>query len=157
MKRMLAFCLICMPGACLALPAGANPLLAAGATPGAPPPKELQRDTPPLQLPQPDAPQPCVLKPGAFRHYIDGFNRNDRELYAQYVPNAASWDFLRRNIPLLDCPDKEIEEIYYFRWWTFRKHIKQTPRCQGQTFNFQSSIHPLLRKCGPGTSSQIEN
>jgi len=127
MKRMLAFCLICIPGACLALPAGANPLLAAGATPGAPPPKELQRDTPPLQLPQPDAPQPCVLKPGAFRHYIDGFNRNDRELYAQYVPNAASWDFLRRNIPLLDCPDKEIEEVYYFRWWTFRKHIKQTP------------------------------
>ena len=127
MKRMLAFCLICMPGACLALPASANPPLGSAATPGAPPPKELQRDTPHLQSPQPDAPQPCVLQPGAFRHYIDGFNRNDRELYAQCVPNAESWDFLRSNIPLLDCPDKEIEEIYYFRWWTYRKHIKQTP------------------------------
>ena len=42
-------------------------------------------------------------------------------------PTAAAWDFLKDNIPLLDCPDKEIEEIYYFRWWTFRKHIKQTP------------------------------
>lgn len=31
------------------------------------------------------------------------------------------------NIPLFECPDKEIEEIYYFRWWTFRKHIKNTP------------------------------
>ena len=147
MKRMLVFCLICMPGACLALPAGANPQMASAAKPGAclafparanpqmasaatqgaPPPKELQRDTPRLRLPQPDAPQPYVLKAEAFRHYIDGFNRNDRELYAQYVPNAASWDFLRSNIPLLDCPDKEIEEIYYFRWWTFRKHIKETP------------------------------
>ena len=27
----------------------------------------------------------------------------------------------------MDCPDKDIEQIYYFRWWTFRKHIKQTP------------------------------
>ena len=24
-------------------------------------------------------------------------------------------------------PDQEIEEIYHFRWWTFRKHIKDTP------------------------------
>ena len=31
------------------------------------------------------------------------------------------------NVPLFDCPDKDIEEIYYFRWWTYRKHIKQTP------------------------------
>jgi len=127
MKRMFAFCLICIPGACLAFPAWANPQLGPAAAPGAPPPKELQRDTPRLQLPQPDAPQPCVLQPGAFRHYVDAFNRNDRELYAQYVPNAASWVFLRNNIPLLDCPDKEIEEVYYFRWWTFRKHIQQTP------------------------------
>ena len=30
-------------------------------------------------------------------------------------------------MPLFDCPDGDFEEIYYFRWWTFRKHIKQTP------------------------------
>ncbi len=72
-------------------------------------------------------PQPLVLKPESFRHYIDTFNRNDNELYAQQVPNARAWDFIEHNVPLLDCPDKEIEEIYYFRWWTFRKHLKQTP------------------------------
>jgi len=70
---------------------------------------------------------PVVLKPQPFKHYVDSFNRNDRELYAQHIPNAAAWDFLSGNIPLLDCPDKDIEEIYYFRWWTYRKAIKQTP------------------------------
>ncbi len=72
-------------------------------------------------------PHPFVLKAEAFRHYIDSFNRTDVEPQRLYVPNAAAWDFLRSNIPLFDCPDKEIEQVYYFRWWTFRKHIKQTP------------------------------
>ena len=35
--------------------------------------------------------------------------------------------FLSTNIPLFECPDKDFEQIYYFRWWTYRKHIKQTP------------------------------
>ena len=73
------------------------------------------------------APRPYVLAPERFRETIAAFNREDRELYPQYVPNAAAWDFLKRNIPLVDCPDPEIQEIYYFRWWTFRKHLKQTP------------------------------
>jgi hypothetical protein len=77
--------------------------------------------------PSDPAQRPHVLKTGAFQHYIDQFNRSDEELYAQAIPNSAAWAFLARNIPLLDCPDKEIEQIYYFRWWTFRKHIKQTP------------------------------
>jgi hypothetical protein len=25
------------------------------------------------------------------------------------------------------CPNQDIEQTYYFRWWTFRKHIKRTP------------------------------
>ena len=67
-----------------------------------------------------------VLNADSFRHYVDTFNQHDNELYAQVFANSKAWDFLKANIPLLDCPDKEIEEIYYFRWWTFRKHIKQT-------------------------------
>ncbi len=27
----------------------------------------------------------------------------------------------------MECPDKDVEEIYYYRWWTYRKHIKQMP------------------------------
>ena len=75
----------------------------------------------------PVAAVPAVLKAAAFRHYIEAFNQNDRQLCAQHIPNAAAWDFLQNNIPLLDCPDQDIEEIYYFRWWSFRKHIKHTP------------------------------
>ena len=73
-------------------------------------------------------PQPArVLDADSYRHYADTFNQHDQELYAQAFANSNAWKFLKENIPLLDCPDKEIEEIYYFRWWTFRKHIKQTP------------------------------
>lgn len=72
-------------------------------------------------------PKPLVLKTESFRHYIDTFNQYDNELYVQQVPNAEAWTFIENNVPLLECPDKEIEEIYYFRWWTFRKHIKKTP------------------------------
>lgn len=71
--------------------------------------------------------QPLILKAEDFRHYVDAFNVNDRELYAQAISNTQAWAFLSDNIPLLDCPDKEIEETYYFRWWTYRKAIKQTP------------------------------
>jgi hypothetical protein len=67
------------------------------------------------------------LKADSFKHYIEAFNRDDQELYPQYIPNAAAWEFLTNNIPWFECPDPEIEEIYYFRWWTFRKHLKQTP------------------------------
>jgi len=70
--------------------------------------------------------QPMMLKPATFRHYIDSFNRNDEELYPGAISNAESWNFLQHNIPLLDCPDKVIEQTYYFRWWTYRKHISKT-------------------------------
>ncbi len=75
----------------------------------------------------PPEPRPAVLKADDFRHYIEQFNAGDEELYVQHIPNAAAWDFLAANIPLLDCPDRDIEQIYYFRWWTFRKHIRSTP------------------------------
>src|SRR5438067_12789884 len=34
---------------------------------------------------------------------------------------------MKRNVPLFECPDPALEEIYYYRWWTYRKHIVQTP------------------------------
>ena len=78
-------------------------------------------------LPAAETPGAAVLRPENFKHYVDAFNEKDQELYAQYVPNSAAWEFLRENIPLFECPDKDVEEIYYFRWWTYRKHLKETP------------------------------
>jgi hypothetical protein len=68
-----------------------------------------------------------ILKADAFRHYVDYFNVMEDENVVNLVPNAQSWDWMKGNIPLFDCPDKAFERVYYYRWWTFRKHIKQTP------------------------------
>lgn len=58
--------------------------------------------------------------------YIDKFNNKDVELYQQFISNAEAKTFILDNVPLIDIPDKDIEETYYFRWWTYRKHIKNT-------------------------------
>ena len=59
--------------------------------------------------------------------YVRDFNADDTEHYVQDIPNANAEDWLLENAPLIDIPDKELERIYYFRLWTFRKHIKSTP------------------------------
>lgn len=68
-----------------------------------------------------------IIDKKILKKYVEQFNMADRELYKQYIPNESSFDFLIKNIPLFECPDKTIEEIYYFRWWTYRKHIRSTP------------------------------
>jgi hypothetical protein len=67
-----------------------------------------------------------VLKPAAFQPYISRFNTMEKETITNFVSNARSFSWLQRNVPFFECPDKELEEIYYFRWWAFRKHIVQT-------------------------------
>ena len=68
-----------------------------------------------------------VLGDQVFRQYIEAFNANDDELYGNEYPNAKAWEFLEKNIPRFECPDKELERTYYFRWWTYRKHLRNTP------------------------------
>ena len=53
-----------------------------------------------------------LLDPNLQRGYVNRFNANDEERYAQHIPNAGACDFLQGNIPLFECPDKDIEEIY---------------------------------------------
>jgi hypothetical protein len=69
----------------------------------------------------------AVLLPSQFAHHIERFNLMEDENVTNFVANAKSWQWLQLNIPLFECPDHEVEEIYYFRWWSYRKHIKQTP------------------------------
>ena len=71
--------------------------------------------------------QAQILGDSLLNDYVEKFNQQDEELYKQYISNDQAKDFLEENIPLFECPDKTIEEIYYFRWWTFRKHLKKTP------------------------------
>ena len=69
-----------------------------------------------------------ALKPAAFSHHIEHFNTMETETVVNHIPNSNSWAWLQKNIPLFECPDRNVEEIYYFRWWSYRKHIKQTPK-----------------------------
>src|SRR3954447_4357250 len=68
-----------------------------------------------------------MLNPDHYKHHIDYFNAMEEEDVVNLIPNASAWDWMTRNIPLFQCPDVELERIYYYRWWTFRKHIKETP------------------------------
>jgi hypothetical protein len=68
-----------------------------------------------------------ALRPEAFRQYVEAFNRNDVEQKINHIDNQSAWEWLRQNVPLFECADKNLEEMYYFRWWTYRKHIQETP------------------------------
>ena len=49
------------------------------------------------------------------------------ETVVNFIPDARAWEWMRDNIPRFACPDPDVEKTYYYRWWAFRKHIKQTP------------------------------
>ena len=83
-----------------------------------------------------------ALKSSSFKFYIDEFNANDRELYPQYIRNNETWNFLEINIPFFECSDKTIERAYYFRWWTYRKHIKQVVKKNRKSFFVISEFLP---------------
>ncbi len=69
-----------------------------------------------------------VLSPADFAHYVRYFNEIDVAVEESGIPNGQVLDWMAANIPYFDCPDTLIERTYYFRWWTYRKHIRQTPQ-----------------------------
>lgn len=70
----------------------------------------------------------AILDPANFRTTVESFNALDREEdIVNLIPNRQAFDWIAANVPLFECADSAMQEMYYFRWWTFRKHIKQTP------------------------------
>lgn len=61
-----------------------------------------------------------------LEYYVQLFNSQDEELTKNYVDNDHSYEWLKEEIPLFECPDSDVERAYYFRWWTYRKHVKLT-------------------------------
>ncbi|HJY13829.1 MAG TPA: hypothetical protein VJ304_13640, partial [Flavobacterium sp.] len=70
----------------------------------------------------------AILKQENFKHYVDYFNTMEDENLKFAIPNDSAWTWMEKNIPLFECPQQNFEEIYYFRWWSARKHIKKTPQ-----------------------------
>ncbi|CAN5261126.1 hypothetical protein BH09BAC4_BH09BAC4_46540 [soil metagenome] len=69
-----------------------------------------------------------VLSTDKLKNYVTYFNALDQEeAVKNYVPNDQSFDWLAKNVPLFDCPDSVLQTVYYYRWWAFRKHLKETP------------------------------
>jgi hypothetical protein len=66
-----------------------------------------------------------VIDPQNYRHYFEQFTSDEKDMLGRNDP--PRWEWFEENIPWLDIPDKGMEEIYYFRWYSFQKHIKQTP------------------------------
>ena len=70
---------------------------------------------------------PDLLKKADYKHLVDYFNRMEDENVVQAIPNDSAWNWMQANIPFFDCPQDNFTEMYYYRWWTYRKSIKQTP------------------------------
>lgn len=61
-----------------------------------------------------------------YQEYFKRFSEEDKLQRFCTISNEDASAFLLDNIPLLDLPDKTLETVYAFRWWSFRKHLKKT-------------------------------
>lgn len=68
-----------------------------------------------------------ILQPEIMKKDVGYFNSLDSEDVKNRISNADSYAWLSAQVPLFECPDSAIQQIYYYRWWTLRKHLKQTP------------------------------
>jgi hypothetical protein len=69
--------------------------------------------------------QRALLDPESFHPYFTRFVAEEHAFLNDQP--SLKWEWFLRNIPWLDVPDKTLEEIYYFRWYSFEKHIRRTP------------------------------
>jgi hypothetical protein len=72
-----------------------------------------------------------VLKPASYRHYVDTFHAQEREATGKVYEGESgedSWAWMQREIPWFDASDKSFEEMYYFRWYAWKKHLVKTPK-----------------------------
>ena len=66
-----------------------------------------------------------VLDPQSFQHYVSQFMREEKDATGKAGPD--SWPWMQANIPWFESSDSSTQEMYYFRWYSFQKHIVETP------------------------------
>jgi hypothetical protein len=67
-----------------------------------------------------------VLHPQDYSHYDQQFAADERE--ATGTTPSDEWPWMQANIPLFNSSDKRFEEMYYFRWYAWQKHVVETKR-----------------------------
>ncbi|KQM76619.1 glycoside hydrolase [Pedobacter sp. Leaf216] len=85
------------------------------------------------------AQQKSILGTDKLKKYITYFNSIDTEAVKNYIPNAEAFTWIAEQAPLFECPDTVLEQNYYYRWWTYRKHLVKTP----EGFIFTEFIEPV--------------
>ncbi|MGA7859454.1 MAG: hypothetical protein WCA11_16085, partial [Terracidiphilus sp.] len=70
-------------------------------------------------------PAAALLQPESYHHYFTEFAEQEQGFLKDQP--VVQWPWFVENIPWLDLPDKDLEQIYYFRWYAFQKHIRSTP------------------------------
>ena len=67
-----------------------------------------------------------VLDPTRYHQYIELFQAQERE--ASGKTGDDPWPWIVAHIPWFESSDKGFEQIYYFRWYAWQKHVAATPR-----------------------------
>jgi hypothetical protein len=80
-----------------------------------------------------------VARREPLTQYLGDFSAVPTPDVVSAIPDEKAGEWLKQNVPLLSCPDKEVEKTYYYRWWTLRKHIRQTP----QGYIFTEFLRPV--------------
>jgi hypothetical protein len=95
------------------------------------------------------AENPAILPESSFARHVEKFNTMEPETVINAVPNAAAADWLGKNVPRFACPDPKVEEIYCFRWWALRKHLKRDEASGKWTFTeFLTKPKPVSSALG---------
>jgi hypothetical protein len=83
-----------------------------------------------------------ILSLSRVEEWFCKFNADDEELYRNEFPNEKAFESFGPLIPRFECPDENIERIYYFRWWTYRKHLRRVKDGSGwvSLSFFQTSV-----------------
>jgi hypothetical protein len=67
-----------------------------------------------------------LLSAADYRHYVDQFAADEHE--ATGKEPADEWPWIAENVPLFSSSNKQFEEMYYFRWYAWQKHVVSTRR-----------------------------
>lgn len=89
-----------------------------------------------------------VLKADTFARHITYFNTMEDEPVVNLVPNADAWVWLQANVPFFTCEDAAVEEIYWFRWWSLRKHLRKDPSGHLVFTEFLTKARPVSSALG---------